>query len=475
MYQNKLLRKLLLTLFISTLINGLFAQGVAINVNKLKPDTSAMLDVSSPKGGVLIPRLALQSITDVTTIPEPAHSLMVYNTNTDVNKFSLGEGYYVNQGEFDKANWIKLLNSEDNLPNIWFLNGNDNITDENFIGTKTGQDVIFKQNSTEAFRITKGAVLLAGNYPADIPDVVPVSGPGTRLMWMPAREAFRAGSVVDTEWDDPNIGIGSFATGAETIASGQHSIAMGFGSTAIAGNAIALGAGANANKLHSVAIGSVAVADGTSAVAIGAGNQALKIYSLALGNNAKANGNSSCSIGEGTLANAVGSMAVGRYNKNTAANGVLPMPMDKIFMVGNGTGNSDQNRNDAFYVLRNGNATLSGMLTQNSDIRFKEKIEPLKNVLNNINHIQPIAYYFKNKQSHSGNKQIGFSAQEIQQQFPELVSKDENDYLSVSYANMTAVAIQAIKEQQELIKKLTTENAEIKNRLEQLEKYILNK
>ena len=85
------------------------------------------------------------------------------------------------------------------------------------------------------------------------------------------------------------------------------------------------------------------------------------------------------------------------------------------------------------------------------------------------------AYYFKNKQSHSGNKQIGFSAQEIQQQFPELVSKDENDYLSVSYANMTAVAIQAIKEQQELIKKLTTENAEIKNRLEQLEKYILNK
>ena len=105
MYQNKLLRKLLLTLFISTLINGLFAQGVAINVNKLKPDTSAMLDVSSPKGGVLIPRLALQSITDVTTIPEPAHSLMVYNTNTDVNKFSLGEGYYVNQGEFDKANW----------------------------------------------------------------------------------------------------------------------------------------------------------------------------------------------------------------------------------------------------------------------------------------------------------------------------------------------------------------------------------
>ena len=48
-------------------------------------------------------------------------------------------------------------------------------------------------------------------------------------------------------------------------------------------------------------------------------------------------------------------------------------------------------------------------------------------------------------------RQIGFSAQEIQKVFPELVSQNKDGYLSVAYTNMTAVLLQAIKEQHEII------------------------
>ncbi|MBK7884931.1 MAG: tail fiber domain-containing protein [Chitinophagaceae bacterium] len=74
-----------------------------------------------------------------------------------------------------------------------------------------------------------------------------------------------------------------------------------------------------------------------------------------------------------------------------------------------------------------------------------------------IAHIQPITYTFINTQTHPGEHQIGFSAQEVQKQFPELVSENEQGYLSVSYTNMSAVAIQAIKEQQQQIQSLIAE------------------
>jgi hypothetical protein len=119
-----------------------------------------------------------------------------------------------------------------------------------------------------------------------------------------------------------------------------------------------------------------------------------------------------------------------------------------------------------------------------SDIRLKENIHPLGNILNKINDIQPITYYFKDKNTYPASHQIGFNAQEMEIEFPELVQKDDKGFLAVNYAQMSAVAIQAIKEQQEIIKKqeekisnLEKLNAEqqqinigLENRMKQLEK-----
>lgn len=60
----------------------LWAQSVGIGTST--PDASARLEVSATNRGVLIPRVSLTSVTDATTISNPATSLLVYNTNASL-------------------------------------------------------------------------------------------------------------------------------------------------------------------------------------------------------------------------------------------------------------------------------------------------------------------------------------------------------------------------------------------------------
>lgn len=90
-------------------LQQLIAQNVAINSTGNAPDVSAMLDVQSANKGLLIPRVTLLSLTDVTTIPTPANSLLVYNS---VATF-VPLGYYYNSGTTTSAVWEKLSVSTD--------------------------------------------------------------------------------------------------------------------------------------------------------------------------------------------------------------------------------------------------------------------------------------------------------------------------------------------------------------------------
>jgi hypothetical protein len=82
-------------------------QGVAINSDGTQADQSAMLDVKSTIGGILIPRMTQ---TQRNNISSPATGLMVYQTdNTD--------GFYY----YDGAGW-KYIGAPDN---DWTVNGND--------------------------------------------------------------------------------------------------------------------------------------------------------------------------------------------------------------------------------------------------------------------------------------------------------------------------------------------------------------
>lgn len=88
------------------------AQNVGINGNGVAPNSSAMLDVdvstlgASSKKGMLMPRVALTSMTDASTIPSPATSLYVYNTATaGVAPSQVYPGYYY----WDGAKWVRMV------------------------------------------------------------------------------------------------------------------------------------------------------------------------------------------------------------------------------------------------------------------------------------------------------------------------------------------------------------------------------
>lgn len=100
------MKKSILVLILFSIILH-FSQGqIGINGGNLAPNPSAMLDVNSTSKGLLIPRVFLQHVFDNSSIPNPALSLMIFNTN---NNLPEGSGYYGWNGE----NWvlIKSLNS----------------------------------------------------------------------------------------------------------------------------------------------------------------------------------------------------------------------------------------------------------------------------------------------------------------------------------------------------------------------------
>lgn len=210
-------------------------------------------------------------------------------------------------------------------------------------------------------------------------------GAGTRLVWYPAKAAFRAGQVDGAQWDDNNIGNSSVAlgysttasgpqstalgvlttasgsqsttTGVETVASGIYSTAMGYQSQAN-GNwaAIAMGYNTRANSSSDVSMGFETVASGGYSTAMGYRTTASGSASTAMGLSTTASGTNAAAMGEGTTAQPYAALVVGRYNI-ISGNPLLPVTTDPIFVVGNGT--NALFRSNALTVLKNGNTGIN--------------------------------------------------------------------------------------------------------------------
>jgi hypothetical protein len=77
-----------------------------VGINTPSPDPSAALDIVAKASdkGLLIPRVPLQNITDITTVPNPAVSLLVYNTTSNAG---ITKGYYY----WDGSKWLRFNDS----------------------------------------------------------------------------------------------------------------------------------------------------------------------------------------------------------------------------------------------------------------------------------------------------------------------------------------------------------------------------
>src|SRR5438477_445690 len=97
------------------------AQNVGINNGASAPDASAMLDLKSANKGLLIPRVALTTSLDNTTIPSPQISLLIYNTATaGAGNTVVTPGFYFWNG----SAWTRLINDASVSGSIWLLGGN---------------------------------------------------------------------------------------------------------------------------------------------------------------------------------------------------------------------------------------------------------------------------------------------------------------------------------------------------------------
>ena len=127
----------------------------------------------------------------------------------------------------------------------------------------------------------------------------------------------------------------------------------------------------------------------------------------------------------------------------------------------------------------NGTFELFGEFVNLSDERMKENVETIDDALELVSRLEGV-YYDWNKTAKEtytldDSRQIGVLAQDLEQVIPELVTTNESGYKMVDYPRLTAVLVEAVKEQQEHIDQLEEQSkkiAELELKIKQLETMI---
>jgi hypothetical protein len=286
--------QILFTALLLTNFNIILAQ---VGIGTPNPNASAMLEINSKNKGVLLPSIALTSITDNVTVPSPSIGLIVWNNgqggladtglyywnNLKWNMVSVGStGVSLNGGGSNPAtNWN---NSATNSGN--FGGSNTNLS----LGTNTSDDLVFKVNSVKSGRLgTDNSVSL--------------------------------GSGANAGQNGIAIGISSssyqgVSVGNEASVTANDGLALGNKSTAGAFQSNAIGYNAKTNKNESTALGNNALADGFQSTAIGYNAKTTANESSALGNNSVAAGFQSVALGYAAKTNSNSETAIG-YNSTT--------------------------------------------------------------------------------------------------------------------------------------------------------------
>lgn len=113
------------------------------------------------------------------------------------------------------------------------------------------------------------------------------------------------------------------------------------------------------------------------------------------------------------------------------------------------------------HVLLVGPDVQTGRMLIQSDERYKENIEPVLDVLEELKSLEPVTYNLKSRSKSlsnmeaDGSERYGFLAQNVKEVFPELVYIDSRGYMSVDYIGLIPILVQSIRE-------LRAELAEVK-------------
>lgn len=331
--------KIVVTVLLMFYFNFLFSQ---VGIGTTSPDPSSILDIKSTNKGVLLPSIAITSLTDNITVLSPANGLVIWNNGAG----GLADTglYYWNSQKWNKISVANTSNtifssSSGNAWNNSATNSGNNTGGNTHLslGTNTYDDLIFKVNSVKSGRLgTDNSVSLgAGANAGQNGIAIGISGSAYQGVSVgneasvTANDGLALGNkAVAAAYKSNAVGYNAKTNKNESTALGNNSLADGFQSTAIGYNAkttanessalgnnseaagfqsVALGYSAKTNSNSETAVGFYAVTGGQNSTAIGSGASAVGQYSTAIGYNASALqansivlGNNNANVGIGT-------------------------------------------------------------------------------------------------------------------------------------------------------------------------------
>ena len=124
------------------------------------------------------------------------------------------------------------------------------------------------------------------------------------------------------------------------------------------------------------------------------------------------------------------------YASNVFKTGSNAFTIDRQGNIGVGT----QNPQYPLHVI--GDVFATNVISY-SDRTYKTNINTIQNALDKINNIRGVSYSL---QSEPNREYVGVIAQEVESYIPQVVHTDTNGMKSVSYGNMVAVLIEAVKD-----------------------------
>ena len=246
--------------------------------------------------------------------------------------------------------------------------------------------------------------------------------------------------------------LGANTTGEDNTATGLGALGgntKGYGNTAIGVNAMSSNTVANSNT----AIGQAALllnTTGTSNTAIGyeAGLNGAQTAPKTGTNSTFVGAYATATVDALTNATAIGFNAqVGESNAL-----VLGAAVNTLVSANTKVGIDVASPSNIFTVLQGGGDAISDGWKTYSSRRWKSDIQPLQGALGKVELLRGVSYTY----TANGKHDIGMIAEEVGKVVPEVVSYEENgkDARGIDYARLTALLVEAVKQQQSEIHRL---------------------
>nr|VFK35918.1 MAG: Collagen triple helix repeat-containing protein [Candidatus Kentron sp. MB] len=180
-------------------------------------------------------------------------------------------------------------------------------------------------------------------------------------------------------------------------------------------------------------------------------------------------------------------VAIGNYNSATGPGQALVFSNDNDKLASKGGFSivpwATDNKYGGIRIMEDGNVGVGmrdpkykfdvagtihgGNFVNSSDARLKKDIQSLEAPLDKIARLRGVSYRWKDEEK-GREREIGVIAQEMEKEFPELVSTDDKGYKSVAYGKLTAVLMEAVKEQQKAIEAQQSRISRLEAELQEL-------